>query len=212
MNTPDREDKLTLDLLDAIEQNEDMSQRHLAQHMGVALGLANSYLKRCVKKGWVKITTAPANRYLYYLTPKGFAEKARLTGEFLATSLTLVRQSGDAYLDLYEQCARAGVQQVVFVGLSDLTELAYLRSLNNSIAAVGVFDPFCDAVKTGQAEWYGLPVVDQLPSEWHNAALLLTALENNQALLDLIATNYPDSNVMVPDFLLVPAETTVKND
>ena len=44
--------------------------------MGVALGLANSYLKRCIRKGFIKITEAPANRYLYYLTPQGFAEKA----------------------------------------------------------------------------------------------------------------------------------------
>jgi hypothetical protein len=48
-----------------------------------------------VKKGWIKITTAPANRYLYYLTPNGFAEKARLTADFFSTSLALFRQSGD---------------------------------------------------------------------------------------------------------------------
>ena len=71
----DKERQLTLGLLQAIDEREDISQRHLAQEMGVALGLANSYLKRCVKKGWIKISTAPANRYLYYLTPIGFAEK-----------------------------------------------------------------------------------------------------------------------------------------
>ena len=65
-----REDKLTLDLLDAIERQDNISQRHLARHMGIALGLTNSYLKRCVRKGLVKIHHVPANRYLYYLTPK----------------------------------------------------------------------------------------------------------------------------------------------
>jgi DNA-binding MarR family transcriptional regulator len=49
---------LTLGLLQAIEQKDNVSLRHLAQEMGVALGLANSSLKRCVKKGWIKITTA----------------------------------------------------------------------------------------------------------------------------------------------------------
>jgi len=89
----DRQSQLTLELLQAIDQKDDISQRHLAQEMGVALGLANSYLKRCVKKGWVKMTTAPANRYLYYVTPTGFAEKARLTADFFTTSLALFRQS-----------------------------------------------------------------------------------------------------------------------
>ena len=65
-----------LELLEAVGQKNDVSQRHLASHMGVALGLANSYLKRCIRKGFIKISEAPANRYLYYLTPTGFAEKA----------------------------------------------------------------------------------------------------------------------------------------
>lgn len=65
----DREEALTLAILQAIEARSDMTQRHLADGMGVAIGLANSYLKRCVRKGLVKITQAPANRYLYYLTP-----------------------------------------------------------------------------------------------------------------------------------------------
>ena len=77
MNTKaDREEQLVLELLEAVGQKNDVSQRHLARHMGVALGLANSYLKRCIRKGFIKISEAPANRYLYYLTPTGFAEKA----------------------------------------------------------------------------------------------------------------------------------------
>ena len=117
----DKERQLTLGLLQAIDEREDISQRHLAQEMGVALGLANSYLKRCVKKGWIKISTAPANRYLYYLTPIGFAEKARLTAEFFSTSLTMFRQAGAQYSDVYEYCLRKKWKRVVLIGLSDLT-------------------------------------------------------------------------------------------
>ena len=80
MNTnPDRDDSVTLNILDTAEQNEHISQRDLSRKLGVALGLANSYLKRCVRKGLIKVQQAPANRYLYYLTPKGFSEKSRLT-------------------------------------------------------------------------------------------------------------------------------------
>ena len=89
MNTErDREEVLTLEILDVIQKQSDVSQRHLAQHLGVALGLANSYLKRCVRKGLIKITEAPANRYLYYLTPMGFAEKSRLTARYLNYSFS----------------------------------------------------------------------------------------------------------------------------
>ena len=52
-----------------------MTRRSLARELGIALGLANAYLKRCAKKGLIKIAQAPANRYAYYLTPQGFARK-----------------------------------------------------------------------------------------------------------------------------------------
>jgi len=86
MNTKQRKDSLTLEILESIEKQDDLTQRHLANNLGVALGLANSYMKRCVRKGLIKVHQAPANRFLYYLTPKGFAEKSRLTTEYLSSS------------------------------------------------------------------------------------------------------------------------------
>jgi DNA-binding MarR family transcriptional regulator len=88
MNSKGKENSMTLELLEAIEEKSDVTQRRLARELGVALGLANSYLKRCERKGLVKIHKAPANRYLYYLTPKGFAEKSRLTAEYLSASFS----------------------------------------------------------------------------------------------------------------------------
>ena len=77
-------------MLQAVEESSDVTQRHLAQSMGVALGLANSNLRRCARKGLIKVQQAPADRYLYYLTPKGFAEKSRLTADYLSISLILL--------------------------------------------------------------------------------------------------------------------------
>lgn len=152
-----KESQLTLGLLQAIEEKDDISQRHLAQQMGVALGLANSYLKRCVKKGWIKMTTAPANRYLYYVTPNGFAEKARLTASFLTTSLALFKQSGDEYSELFEACSAAAEQRVILVGLSDLTEIALMRSLQSEVKVIGIYQP-----NSTRDEFFGVPVHSKL--------------------------------------------------
>ena len=104
MNGKHKDDALTLEILEAIDEQSDVTQRHLARRTGVALGLANSYLKRCVRKGLVKIQQAPANRYLYYLTPKGFAEKSRLTAEYLSASLTFYRRAGDSCNRAFAHC------------------------------------------------------------------------------------------------------------
>lgn len=142
MNDSDsKDDQVTLELLDAIEQRSDVSQRHLAAKLGIALGLTNSYLKRCARKGYVKVKEVPANRYLYYLTPKGFAEKSRLTAQFLSTSLTFYRQSAESCSELYQFCEERRWRRVVLCGVSDLAEIAYTRSAGNSVKVQGVFDP-----------------------------------------------------------------------
>ena len=191
-----REDKLTLDLLDAIERQDNISQRHLARHMGIALGLTNSYLKRCVKKGWIKITTAPANRYLYYLTPKGFSEKARLTGEFLSTSLTLFRQAGDSYSVLFDECDSRGWSRVLFAGLSDMAEIAYLRSLEKRVTVTGIYEPGADADSR-----FGVPIWGEYPGRDVADAVLITTLMDPVAVATGLEQYMDKSRILMPPLL-----------
>src|SRR3990170_1377431 len=81
LSETEQNERIVLDLLTSVEHDGERSQRHIAAELGIALGLVNAYLKRCVKKGLVKVSQAPARRYAYYLTPQGFAEKSRLTVE-----------------------------------------------------------------------------------------------------------------------------------
>ncbi len=79
--TANTDGEITLGLLNTVHENTSLTQRSIAQELGIALGLTNAYLKRCVKKGFIKVRQIPRNRYVYYLTPKGFAEKSRLSAE-----------------------------------------------------------------------------------------------------------------------------------
>src|SRR3546814_593722 len=87
------EAELTRGLLRAVQENSALTQRSMARELGIALGLANAYLKRCVRKGYIKVRQAPPNRYAYYLTPQGFAEKTRLTSEYLSSSFRFFRRA-----------------------------------------------------------------------------------------------------------------------
>ncbi|MBI4367039.1 MAG: MarR family transcriptional regulator, partial [Deltaproteobacteria bacterium] len=91
-------------MLDAVEYGKVNSQRDLARDMEVALGFANAYLRRCIRKGWIKVRAAPARRYLYYITPTGFSEKARLTAEYLASSFDFFRTARGQCDKLVDQC------------------------------------------------------------------------------------------------------------
>lgn len=78
-------------LLRALEANPDISQRALANEMGVSLGKVNYCLRALIDKGLIKAgnfgRSRHKHRYLYQLTPAGIAEKARLTGRFLQRKL-----------------------------------------------------------------------------------------------------------------------------
>src|SRR5271157_788176 len=87
------DERILLDLLNSVERDGGQSQRRLASELGIALGLVNAYLRRCVNKGLIKVSHAPARRYVYYLTPQGFAEKSRLTVEYLTSSFSFFRQA-----------------------------------------------------------------------------------------------------------------------
>ena len=84
---------IVLSVLTSIERDSSITQRKLANELGIALGLANAYLRRCVRKGLIKMSQVPLNRYAYYLTPQGFAEKSRLTAEYLAASFNFFRRA-----------------------------------------------------------------------------------------------------------------------
>src|ERR1700731_943813 len=123
---PRAEVDITLGMLTAVEENSVVTQRSLAKELGIALGLANAYLKRCVAKGLIKVTHAPANRYAYYLTPQGFAEKSRLTAQYLALSFDFFRVARMQCRELLDICELQGWTRVVLCGRSELAEIVML--------------------------------------------------------------------------------------
>ena len=89
----DIDSQRVLRLLDVVEQESTLTQRTLSARLGIALGLTNLYVKRLIRKGYIKCVTVRANRLAYVITPRGLAQKARLTLKFMEYSLALYRLS-----------------------------------------------------------------------------------------------------------------------
>lgn len=197
MNTePSREDTLTLEILDVIERQKDVNQRHLARHLGVALGLTNSYLKRCVRKGFVKVSQAPANRYLYYLTPKGFAEKSRLTAQYLSISFEFYRHAGDSCRRVFDLCEQHNWNRLLLCGVSDLAEIATVRASERNINIVGMHDPTSTLTHfLNRRVWQDLNEADSYD------AVVLTDLEAPLASYQRLQQQMAPERILVPDVL-----------
>jgi EPS-associated MarR family transcriptional regulator len=81
------ESEEVLKLLREIEQTSETTQRELSSSLGISLGKVNFLLKALIHKGHIKVDNFKKSNnksaYLYYLTPKGAEEKARITYRFL---------------------------------------------------------------------------------------------------------------------------------
>lgn len=136
----DLQDIRTLKLLEEIEKDIDCSQRDLARKMNVSLGLANSFIKRLAHMGYFKITTIPRKRIRYILTPKGMAEKSRLTYLYIQHSFYFYKDARQKLHRLLVGLEAQGVFRIVFYGASPLAEIAFISVQEVSIQVVAVVD------------------------------------------------------------------------
>jgi DNA-binding MarR family transcriptional regulator len=129
-----------LRLLEELERNPIVSQRELSHIFGIALGVTNACLKRMVRKGWVRIRGFDHRKIGYYLTPKGFLEKSRLTFHLVSGIVQhyceLKQVIGERLLEMQ----RDGKKRVVFYGVSDEMEVAYITLQGVNLKLVGIVE------------------------------------------------------------------------
>ena len=178
--------EILLGLLTSVERDSGMTQRRLATELGIALGLANAYLRRCVRKGLIKVSQVPLNRYAYFLTPQGFVEKSRLTAEYFSASLNFFRRARTECTELLTGCAERGWRRIALCGAGDLAEIAVLIAAEAGLKVVCVIDP-----EAAGRRCAALPVVADLAAAWAEAGgaldgLILTDTRASQARFDEI--------------------------
>ncbi|MDX9741450.1 MAG: MarR family EPS-associated transcriptional regulator [Gammaproteobacteria bacterium] len=120
-------DEIRYRILKALARNPHCSQRELAHELGISLGKVNYCLRAIMSRGWVKVDNFRNNPdkrgYAYYLTPKGFEEKARVTLRFLKKRMKeyeairreideLRRETAGTTLSITDESAEARIGQV----------------------------------------------------------------------------------------------------
>jgi DNA-binding MarR family transcriptional regulator len=189
--------RIVLGLLESVERDGAQSQRKLASDLGIALGLVNAYLKRCVKKGLLKIGEVPPRRYAYYLTPHGFAEKSRLTVEYLSSSFSFFRRAREDCSSVLKAAHARGWNRIALIGVSDLAEVATICALEQGITIVAVVD-----AEATRDRFVGIPVVrslDAVPGGFD--ALVITDLASTRETMKAALTALEAERVFVPVLL-----------
>lgn len=129
-------------LLEEIAKEETVSQRDLSKRLEIALGLVNSYVKNMISKGYIRVTIFPRNRYHYLLTPNGIAEKTRLTYQHLSYFTNLYNTARIDFWELFHNLEKSGVKKVVFCGVDEVSEIAFLSLQETKLELIGIVDDY----------------------------------------------------------------------
>lgn len=171
------EEQRTLNLFELVESSPSFNQRQLAQELDISLGLANAYLRTVLNKGWVRARQVKARRWLYFLTPQGALEKSRLSLNYLHRTLDSFRElrcKADAML---AELAEEGVTGVYLLGEGDWADIVQLCLPAHGIRCLSVIS--LPEAKGGTSRH---PIPEKLPTLQRHERLLVTALENREAI------------------------------
>lgn len=120
-------------LLEQIERDPDINQATLAAQLGVAVGTVNWHIKRFIAKGYVKVKRAQRRKLRYIITPEGLAFRARLTVNYIESSMHLYRKTRAHVRDLLSELHNSGYEQVRINGDGDIADICRLTCLEQGI-------------------------------------------------------------------------------
>lgn len=140
----------SLQLLEEISKDSAVSQRKLAQRLGTALGVTNACLKKMINKGLVKAKGINHKRIAYYLTPKGFSEKTKLTYHFLQHTIAFYSSLKGNIMTKLASLSESGHRRIICYGAGEVLEVAFviLSELGSDFLVLGIVDD--DKAKQGE--------------------------------------------------------------
>ncbi len=181
-------------ILNELSSNDSMTQREMSKSLGVALGLVNSYIKNLIAKGFVTVKSIPRKRYLYFLTPEGFAEKTRLTYHLLQDYTRIYREARSNLKSLFHQLRADGVKRVVFAGADEVAELAYITLQETDLELSGV----ADANASGK-KFFGRDIkpIMAIKDMSYDCIVVTSYLKSDEIYQELLRNGIRDNDIKV---------------
>ena len=181
-------------ILSELSSNDSMTQREMSKRLGIALGLVNSYIKNLIAKGFVTVKSIPRKRYLYFLTPEGFAEKTRLTYHLLQDYTRIYREARSNLKNLFHDLRADGVKRVVFAGTDEVAELAYITLQETDLELSGVAD--ADA---SEKKFFGRDIkpINAIKDMSYDCIVVTSYLKSEEIYQELLDNGIRDTDIKV---------------
>ena len=186
-----------LRLLEELEKNPVVSQRELSHRFGIALGVTNACLKRMARKGWIRIRDLNPRKIGYYLTPKGMLEKARLTLNLISFRVQHYSELKKIIANRLLEMQHDGRKRIVFYGVSDEMEVAYITLQGVNLSLVGIVED--DEKFTPQFIFgYELEPLSRV-QELKPDCILITSLTENEKKKETLKEIFGSNSICIKD-------------
>lgn len=158
-----------LRLLEEVDATPQVSQRHLAHSLGIALGVANLLVRNLVKKGYIKTTRVGWKRWVYVLTPAGVTHKVQLTLRYVERFHDHYRRVRQLLREDLSAYTIGPDSRIAIYGATELAEMMFLVLRDMGVTRIEVFD------RAGAGETFlGMPiksVTDLAPEDYVKVAV-----------------------------------------
>ena len=145
-----------LRMLSEVHSTPGTTQRDLSRQIGIALGLTNVLLRNLVEKGYIRMTRAGWKRWVYALTPSGFARKVQLTVSYVHRVLDHYKQVRRTLREELQTVALNEESRVAIFGTGEFAELVYLGLREMDVEEIDVFV----SKASGNGRFLGMSVRD----------------------------------------------------
>ena len=189
-----------LRLLEELEKNPIISQRELSHKFGIALGVTNACLKRMARKGLIRIRGLNHRKIGYHLTPKGFAEKTKLSFHLISYIVQHYAELKKIISQRLLEMQADGLQRIAFYGVSDEMEVAYITLQGVDLKLVGIFE---DDEKMVPRIIFGYEIepvsrVQELKPD----GILITSLTENEQKRERLKGIFKQNSICIKDICI----------
>jgi hypothetical protein len=154
-----------------------------------------------MKKGLIKVRSAPPRRFFYYLTPQGFAAKSKLTASYLSHSFSFFRTARANCEAVLAEAVAQHHRRLVLFGASDLAEIMGLCAIEQPVQLVAIVDP----AMAGR-RFAGLPVVSHISAVDGVDAIIITDLAEPDVAFAAAVSALGEERVLTPSLLSLRAK------
>lgn len=122
-----------IDLLEAISQDETATQANLATELGMAVGSVNWYIKRLIRRGYLKATRMDRTRLRYNMTAEGLEVLRRRATQYMKDSLKVYKDLRKDAKDFIANVVAQGIQSVYVDGDDEALDIFRLSCMEANL-------------------------------------------------------------------------------